>query len=133
MRKAIPERPLPTSDDSMVVANRAVPVNAVVLVPGRIGHYNSLSALVVRPASATNSGWIIEMCRCIYNDTGEVLRQESCSRGHIGERAGGREIVAQINDPTIDHSVISTNRPSDHSRAIAGYWQCAWERHIPRK
>lgn len=115
MRKAIPERPLPASDDSMVVANRAVPVNALVLVCGRIGHYNSLAALVLRPASATNSGWIIEMRRRIYHDTGEVLRQESCSRWHFGKCTGGREIVAQINDPAINHDVSSTKGLSGHS------------------
>lgn len=133
MSKAIPERPLPASDDAMVVANRAVPVNAIVLVPGRIGHYNSLAALVLWPASATNSGQIIEIGCCIYNDTSEVLGQESCSRGHISERAGGGKIMAQINDPTLDHDASSLNWLGDHSRAIADYWQRAWERHIPGK
>ena len=109
MRKAIPECPLPASDDSMVVTNRAVPVDAIVLVPGRIGHHDSLATLVLRPASATNSGRIIEIGRCIHHDTGEVLGQESCSRGHIGERAGGSEIVTQIDDPAIDHSDSSAN------------------------
>jgi len=79
--KAIPERPLPASDDSMVVAYGAVPVNTIVLVCGRIGHYNSPAALVLRPASATNSGQIIEIGCCIYNDTDEVLRQESAREG----------------------------------------------------
>lgn len=115
MRKAIPECALPASDDSMVVAYRAVPVNAIVLVCGRIGHYNSLAALVLRPASATNGGWIIQMRRRIYNDTGEVLRQESCSSGHVGKCTGRREIVAQIDDPAIDHDVSSTKGLSGDS------------------
>jgi hypothetical protein len=103
VRKAIPKRTLPSSDDSMVPTNRAVPVDAIVLVCGRIGHHNSLAVLVVRPASAANSGRIIEMRSRIYNDTGKVFRQEPCSRGHFGKRTGRSEIVAQIDDPTINH------------------------------
>jgi hypothetical protein len=45
----VPEAVLPTVDDSVVVADRTMPINAVELIVGRMGHHDTGTTSMPRP------------------------------------------------------------------------------------
>lgn len=103
--KAIPERVLPTPDHSVVIAYRAVPMNAAILIGRGIGHDDAEAASMPWVPTAAYGGLLVEVRGGIDNDAGKVLGQQAGAAGHIGERAGWGQVVAQIDNPGVTHAV----------------------------
>lgn len=80
----IPHGVLPAADESVVVADRAVPEDAAVLVVGGIGHDDALAAAMARSSPAAHGGRIIEVVGGVDNDAGEVF----------GEQPGAASLIA---------------------------------------
>lgn len=120
--KAVPEGLLPAADDSIVRARRAIPINTVVLVAGRIGDHDPGATPMLRPAAALHVRWIVDVGSGIDYDAGEVLGQEPSSRGHLGDGTGGTEIMPKIDDPGVTH---------DNALNYLQRTRC-WNLHFPR-
>jgi hypothetical protein len=88
--KPVPKSVLPAADQSIVVADGAVPVNAVQVIASRIRHDGTGAAAASWTAATANARFIIEVGRGIDNDVGEILRKEPRAGRHIGERARWR-------------------------------------------
>lgn len=65
-----PHGVLPAADESVVVTDRAVPDDAIVLVAGGIGRDHALAAAMPRSSPAAHGGRIIEVVGGVDNDAG---------------------------------------------------------------
>jgi len=101
--KPVPKRVLPATDQSIVVADGAAPVNAVQVIGSRIRHDGTGTAAASWTAAAANARFLIEVGRGIDNDAGEILREEPRSGRHIGQCARWIEVVTLIDNPGITH------------------------------
>lgn len=72
-RESVPESVLPAADESLVVANGAMPMNALQVIGAGIRH-DDAGARAPSPTSATTDArFIIKIGRGIDDDAGEVL------------------------------------------------------------
>lgn len=72
-REPIPKRVLPATDQSVVVANGAVPMNARQFIRAGIRHDDAGATAPSRASAASDAGFVIQIGRGIDDDTGEVL------------------------------------------------------------
>jgi hypothetical protein len=72
-REPVPERVLPTADESVVVANGAVPMNALQFIGAGIRHDDAGATAPSRTSATADAGFVIEVGRGIDDDAGEVL------------------------------------------------------------
>ncbi len=69
----VPERVLPTADESVVVANGAVPMNALQFIGARIRHDDAGATAPSRTSATADAGFVIKIGRGIDDDAREVL------------------------------------------------------------
>jgi hypothetical protein len=72
-REPVPERVLPTADESVVVANGAVPMNALQFIGAGIRHDDAGATAPSRMSATADAGFVIKIGRGIDDDTGEIL------------------------------------------------------------
>ena len=72
-REPVPESILPAADGTVVVANGAVPMNALQIIGAGIRHDDAGAAAPSWTSSAADAGFVIKVGRGIDDDTGEVL------------------------------------------------------------
>jgi hypothetical protein len=72
-RESVPDGVLPAADESVVIAHRAMPMNAVQVIGTGIGHYDPRATASSRTSSTADARFIIKVCRRIKDDVGEVL------------------------------------------------------------
>ncbi len=101
--KSIPERILPSADEAVVIADWAVPIDAVKIVGGRVRHDDPATATSSRTPAATDAGFIVNVGRGVDDDVGEIFGEEPRTAWHIRERARWVEIVSDIDNPSVTH------------------------------
>ena len=72
-REPVPERVLPTADESVVVANGAVPMNALQFIGAGIRHDDAGATAPSRTSATADAGFVIKIGRGIDDDAREVL------------------------------------------------------------
>jgi hypothetical protein len=72
-REPVPERVLPAADESVVIANGAVPMNALQFIGARIRHDDAGATAPSRASAAADAGFVIEVGSGVDDDAGEVL------------------------------------------------------------
>ena len=72
-REPVPERVLPTADESVVVANGAVPMNALQFIGAGIRHDDADAAAPSRSSATADARFVIKIGRSINDDAREVL------------------------------------------------------------
>jgi len=72
-REPVPERVLPAADESVVVANGTVPMNALQVIGAGIRHDDAGARAASRTSATTDARFIIKIGRGIDDDAGEVL------------------------------------------------------------
>ncbi len=97
--EAIPKGFLPATDEPVVIAYRAVPVDALEIVSAGVRHHDAGAAFVPWTPAAAHSGFFIEIGGGIEHNTGKVLGQLAGRARHVGDRPGRSEIMAKIDDP----------------------------------
>jgi hypothetical protein len=75
--EAVPECALPSSDSAVVVVDRAVLVDRIIFIRGRVGHHNADAGAVSRPATASHAWFLVNIGRGVDDDAGEVLSQSN--------------------------------------------------------
>src|SRR5208282_6169261 len=104
-REPVPERVLPAADESVVIADGAIPVDAVEVIGTGIGHHGPGATAPPWTSATANAGFVIKVGRGIDDDAGEILRKQPRTNRHIGECARWVEVVPQIDDPGITHGL----------------------------
>src|SRR6266436_7957996 len=99
----VPERVLPAANESAVVANLAVQVDAVEVVGSRIRHHDTGATAPSRTSSTTDARFVVKIGGGGNDDAGEVLGEQSCTGRHVSERADRVEIMPDIDDPGVTH------------------------------
>jgi hypothetical protein len=72
-REPIPESILPAADESVVIANGAVPMNALQVIGAGIRHDDAGATAPSRTSATADSGFVIKIGRGIDDDAREVL------------------------------------------------------------
>ena len=72
-REPVPERVLPTADESVVIANGAVPMNALQVIGTRIRHDDAGATAPSRTSATADAGFVIEVGCGVDDDAREVL------------------------------------------------------------
>ena len=72
-REPVPERVLPAADESVVVADGAVPMNALQFIGAGIRHDDAGATAPSRTSATADAGLVIKIGRGIDDDAGEVL------------------------------------------------------------
>jgi hypothetical protein len=74
---------LPAADESVVVANGAMPMNALQFIGAGIRHDDAGATAPSRTSATANAGFVVKVGRGIDDDTGEVLGpQQSRARSN---------------------------------------------------
>jgi len=106
----VPKSALPPRNYPVVTTDRAMPVDAIVLVHGRIRNHDTRARTMPGPATATHGGQVVDTRRSIHNDAGKVFSEPSSARRHLCHGAAGRQVVPKIGDPSVTH-IRSVMRP----------------------
>ena len=72
-RESVPERVLPAADEPVVIADGAVPMNALQIIGAGIGHHGPGAPASSRTSATADARFIIKVGRGIDDDAGEVL------------------------------------------------------------
>ena len=72
-REPVPERVLPAADESVVIADGAVPMNAPQVIGTGIGHHGPGATAPSGTSATADARFIIKVGRGIDDDAGEVL------------------------------------------------------------
>jgi len=72
-REPVPERVLPAADESVVIADGAIPINAVQVIGTGIGHDGPGASAPARTSATADARFVIKVGRGIDDDAGEVL------------------------------------------------------------
>ena len=72
-REPVPERVLPTADESVVIANGAVPMNSLQFIGAGIRHDDAGATAPSRTSAAADAGFVIKIGRGIDDNAREVL------------------------------------------------------------
>ncbi len=103
--KSIPERILPSADEAVVIADWAVPIDAVKIVGGRVRYDDPATATSPRTPATTDAGFIVNVGSRIDHDAGEIFGEEPRTAWHVGERARWIKIVSEVDDPGVTHGL----------------------------
>ena len=101
----VPERVLPAADESVVIADGTIPVDAFHVVSTGVGHHDPSATAPSWTSATANARFVIKVSRGIDNDAGEILGKQPRRRRHIGECARWVEVMPQIDDPGITHAL----------------------------
>jgi hypothetical protein len=104
-REPVPERVLPAADESVVIADGTIPVDASQVVSAGIGHHHPGATAPSWTSATANARFVIKVSRGIDNDAGEILRKQPRRGRHIGECARWVEVMPEIDDPGITHAL----------------------------
>lgn len=105
--EAVPKGALPPRNSPVVMTDRAMPVDAIVLVHGRIPNHDTRAWTMPRPAATTHCGRVVDTRRSIHNDAGKVFSEPSSARRHLCHGAAGHQVVPKIGDPSVTQPVQS--------------------------
>ena len=72
-REPVPKRVLPTADESVVVADGTVPMNALQVIGAGVRHDDAGATASSRTAATANAGFVVKIGRGIDDDAREVL------------------------------------------------------------
>jgi hypothetical protein len=72
-REPVPKSVLPAADESVVVANGAVPMNALQFIGAGIRHDDAGATPPSRTSATADAWFVIKIGRGIDDDTGEEL------------------------------------------------------------
>jgi hypothetical protein len=72
-REPVPERVLPAADESVVIANGAVPMNALQVIGAGIRHDDAGATAPSRASTTADSRLVIKIGRGIDDDARKVL------------------------------------------------------------
>ena len=72
-REPVPERVLPAADESVVIANGAVPMNALQCIGAGIRHDDAGATAPSRTSATADAGFVVKIGCGIDDDAREVL------------------------------------------------------------
>ena len=96
---------MPAADESVVIADGAVPINTVQVIGVGIRHHGSRATPPSWTSATADAGLFIKVSRGIDNDAGAILRKQPRRGRHIGECARWVEVMPEIDDPGITHAL----------------------------
>ena len=99
--EAVPERSLPSTDHTIVVAYGTMPKDRIVLVDARDGENDTCTATMSGPTTTAQCRWVIEIRGRIHDDVCKILCQKPGTRWHRSHRTCRCQVMPQINDPGV--------------------------------
>lgn len=99
----VPQRVLPTVDESVVVANGAAPMNPLQFIGAGMRHDDAGARAPSRTSATVHAGLVIKIGRGIDDDADEVLGESSSWGRHVSQCTRLVEVVAHVDDPGITH------------------------------
>ncbi len=72
---------MPSADEAVVIADWAVPIDAVKIVGGRVRYDDPATAMSSRTPAATDAGFIVNVGSRIDHDAGEIFARSLARLG----------------------------------------------------